>query len=408
MSRPIQPSGTSVPSSSRRSASASKRSPSTRSSGSSSRQSRRPRPCSSARARQLDALLLDQRVAGRLALRAEEAEAHRAADQQRVGRVEEAVDQRDLVGHLGAAEHHHERPLGRLDDRAQRGHLALEQQAGHRRAQVLGHAGGGGVRAVGGAEGVVHVGVAPARPAPRASAGSFSVSPRSQRVFSSTSTPPGSSRSTPRRTSGPTTSGAWCTGASISSPSRSRHRRERGLGVAPLRAARGASRAPAARPARAAARSWAAPRGCGRRRRPAVLERHVEVHAHEHARARARPRGRGRSACRSPSSAPQATGAPARTRCGQVHHAVRVAPLVVVPGDDLHELLVDHHRQRRRRRSTSTASVTMSRRDDRVLGVLEDALERARCRPCAAKASLISSLLVVARRPRRRGRPPSR
>ena len=110
--------------------------------------------------RQLDALLLDQRIAGRDALRAEEREAHRAADQERVGGVEEAIDQRDLVGDLRAAEHHHERALGRLDDRAQRDHLVLEQQAGHGRAQILRHPRGGRVRAVSGPEGVVHVGVA--------------------------------------------------------------------------------------------------------------------------------------------------------------------------------------------------------------------------------------------------------
>src|SRR3954452_4939066 len=32
---------------------------------------------------------------------------------------------------------------------------------------------------------------------------------------------------------------------------------------------------------------------------------------------------------------------------GKVDHPIRIAPLVVVPGDDLHELLVDHHRERR-------------------------------------------------------------
>ena len=54
----------------------------------------------------------------------------------------------------------------------------------------------------------------------RDSSGSFLVSPGSKRVFSSTSTSPASSRPTPRRTSGPTTSGAWCTRVPISSPSR--------------------------------------------------------------------------------------------------------------------------------------------------------------------------------------------
>ena len=60
-------------------------SPSTRSTGSTQLAVATPRRRSSARARELDALLLDQRVAGRVALRAEEAEAHRAADQDRVG-----------------------------------------------------------------------------------------------------------------------------------------------------------------------------------------------------------------------------------------------------------------------------------------------------------------------------------
>ena len=64
----------------------------------------------------------------------EEAEAHRAADQQRVRHVEEALDQRDLVVDLRAAEHDHQRPVGALDDPAQRQHLALQQQAGRRRA----------------------------------------------------------------------------------------------------------------------------------------------------------------------------------------------------------------------------------------------------------------------------------
>jgi hypothetical protein len=109
---------------------------------------------------QLDALLLlDQRVAGRLALGAEEAEAHRTADQERVGGVEEGVDQRDLVRDLGAAEQHHQWALRRLDDRAQRRHLALEQESRHRRMQVPGDADRGRVRPVGRAEGVVHVGV---------------------------------------------------------------------------------------------------------------------------------------------------------------------------------------------------------------------------------------------------------
>ena len=97
-----------------RSVAASKRSPSTRSTGRRSSQSE-PSACSSASRGQLDALLLDQRVAGRDPLGAEEAEAHRAADQDLVGDLEEAVDHADLVGDLGAAEDDDQRPRRRLD-----------------------------------------------------------------------------------------------------------------------------------------------------------------------------------------------------------------------------------------------------------------------------------------------------
>src|SRR5688572_30546964 len=109
-------------------------------------------------AREVHALLLDQRVAGRLALRAKEAEAHRAADQDGVGTIHEAVDQADLVAHLRPAEHDDEWPRRVLDQALERRDLLLEQQPG-RRGQVLGHAGGRGMRAVGRAERVVHVGV---------------------------------------------------------------------------------------------------------------------------------------------------------------------------------------------------------------------------------------------------------
>ena len=110
MSRPIQPSGTSTPVELAASASASKRSASTRSTGSRSSQ---PEPSALLErlGRQLDALLLDQRVADRDPLGAEEAEAHRAADQDPVGDLEEAVDHPELVADLGAAEDDDQRAL---------------------------------------------------------------------------------------------------------------------------------------------------------------------------------------------------------------------------------------------------------------------------------------------------------
>ena len=46
----------------------------------------------------------------------EEREAHRAADQDRVGELQEALDHADLVGHLRAADDRDERPRGVLED----------------------------------------------------------------------------------------------------------------------------------------------------------------------------------------------------------------------------------------------------------------------------------------------------
>ena len=314
-SRPIQPSGTSVPSCSR-ALGARRRSgrPAPGPSGSSSRQSDDSAFSSARRASSTPSSSTSESPVG-IALRAEEAEAHRAADQQRVGGVEEPVDQRDLVGHLGAAEHHDQRPLGRLDDRAQRGHLALEQQArpppgaGARPRRRSTRARGARRRRRRSRR------RRRARPA-RARARGRSRSRRAPSACSrAPARRPARSRSAPRRTSGPITSGAWCTGASISSPSRARHRPQRGLRVAPLRPAQ--------------VRAEDQPRAAleqqldrGQRRADArvvgdlaVLERHVEVDPGEHALALCRSRGRGRCACRIRSwSPPQATGAPARTR----------------------------------------------------------------------------------------------
>ena len=62
-------------------------------------------------ARGLEALLLAQRVADVVALRLEEREAHRAADEDPVGAGQERLEHADLVGHLGAADDGDERPL---------------------------------------------------------------------------------------------------------------------------------------------------------------------------------------------------------------------------------------------------------------------------------------------------------
>ena len=103
-----------------------------------------------------DPLLLDQRFAGLDPARAEEGKAHRTADQDRVGRVEEAVDDPDLVAHLRPAEDHAQRPLGVVADRGQLANLTLEQQARVAREQLR-DPDRGRVGAVRGAEGVVDV-----------------------------------------------------------------------------------------------------------------------------------------------------------------------------------------------------------------------------------------------------------
>ena len=93
-----------------------------------------------------------------VALGLEEREAHRAADEHGVGALQEGLEHADLVGDLRAADDRHERAGRVLEDARERLDLALEQQPGGVRQQ-LGDAHGRGVRAVRGAERVVHVDV---------------------------------------------------------------------------------------------------------------------------------------------------------------------------------------------------------------------------------------------------------
>jgi hypothetical protein len=91
-------------------------------------------------------------------LRGKERKAHRAADEDRVGELQEALNESDLVRHLRAAEHRHKRPRGALEDACQRANLALHQASSRARQQV-GDPLGAGVSPVGGAERVVDVDV---------------------------------------------------------------------------------------------------------------------------------------------------------------------------------------------------------------------------------------------------------
>ena len=97
-----------------------------------------------------------QRIADRETVGRREREGHRAADQDGVGALGQRHEHADLVGHLDAPGDHDERMLGIVQQCSERLQLAPQQQPGRARQQVC-DALGGGVRAVGSAEGVVDV-----------------------------------------------------------------------------------------------------------------------------------------------------------------------------------------------------------------------------------------------------------
>ena len=117
-----------------------------------------PSRCVERAARTCRPVGLEQRVADRLALRGEEREAHRAADHDRVDDAEQRLDDAELVGDLGAAEHGDERAL-RLVAQAEQDVDLLLQQPPHRRRHELRRPDDRGVGAMRGAERVVDVGV---------------------------------------------------------------------------------------------------------------------------------------------------------------------------------------------------------------------------------------------------------
>ena len=88
-------------------------------------------------------------------------ERHRAADQQRVGALDECVQHTELVRHLRAAEDGHVRAVGIGEEPAEDVDLPLEQPPGDRRPARCAHEVGQGhdarVRAMRRSEGVVHV-----------------------------------------------------------------------------------------------------------------------------------------------------------------------------------------------------------------------------------------------------------
>merc|ERR1719182_504386 len=98
---------------------------------------------------------LDERRARLEAARLEEGEDHAAADDDLVDLLHERLDHADLRRDLRAADDRREGALRLRDGAVKVVELLLEEEAGDRRREVLGHALGRAVRAVRRAEGVV-------------------------------------------------------------------------------------------------------------------------------------------------------------------------------------------------------------------------------------------------------------
>ena len=102
----------------------------------------------------VDLLGVEEGLAHGIALGGQEGVGHAAADDEGIHLFEEVVDDVELVGDLGAAEDGHEGTLGIGQSLAHDADFLLDEVAADG-GQIVGHTGGGGVGAVGGAEGVV-------------------------------------------------------------------------------------------------------------------------------------------------------------------------------------------------------------------------------------------------------------
>ena len=102
-------------------------------------------------------VLLHPALAHLPAARLEEGVGHGAADEEGVDAAEQVLEHADLVGHLGAAHHGQVGAVHRPEQLSEELQLAQHEEAGALDRHVLDHARRRGVRAVRGAEGVVHV-----------------------------------------------------------------------------------------------------------------------------------------------------------------------------------------------------------------------------------------------------------
>ena len=392
MSRPIQPSGTSTPSSTRCARVGGEALADHEVAGQLDARAARVRAPSRARARGvLGVLLVAQRVADRVALRAQEREAHRAADDDDVGELEEAVDharscrppwRRRRPRPAGAA------GCSRIAVSVL--HLAFEQPPGGARQQVR-DALGAGVRAVRGAERVVDVDVGElgerarelgvvARLA-RLEADvlehqDLAVGERlGQRPDLARRRPPGRASRARRSARAAARRRAPATGPPRAGP----------------RGARGARRAPAARRAPrsssivgSAARMRVSSATAGR---PSARSSGTLKSTRTSTRLPRTSRSSMLLIARSsigPCSVTISPPALLRPACSQdplhqVHQAVGVAPLVVVPGDDLDHRALDHRGQFESTIEENGDCDDVGR-DDRVLGVAAGCPPAARSR----------------------------
>ena len=294
-----------------------------------------------------DHVVLAQRGADVVAERLEEGEAHAAADEHLVGHAEQRVDHLELVAHLRAAEHGDERTGGVLPQPEQ--HLDLRREQATRGAgQVLGRADDRRVR----------------RGATRR-------------------------RRRSRRRRSPRPAGPRTRGRCPPRPDRTAGSRAARRPAPARRGGRGSERWSSARPAcPSAGRS-----GWRRRRwRPARCSHSIVGRAARMRRSSVMaPSWTGtlksaRSSTRRPSSGGRSSrvGTPKAATdylelgaddLDEVDEAVRVAPLVVVPAHDLHEVAVGHRDRRieraRRRRADDVGA------DDRLLVVDEHLRQRA-------------------------------
>ena len=103
----------------------------------------------------VDLLIVQQGGAHTIALGCQEGIRHAAADNQGVHLFEQIVDDVQLVGDLGAAQNGDKRTLGISQSLAHDADFLGNQEAANS-GQIVGHAGRGGMCAVGGAEGVIY------------------------------------------------------------------------------------------------------------------------------------------------------------------------------------------------------------------------------------------------------------